>query len=186
MPCLQTMPLWRARTDPLSGPVCFEDMAGPLSPELNPEKKGPAVQAGPSTQGIGAQMSYGNVSAAVSDTPLFDSMAAAWSMPSIGSVTLDDEPRARAADPVTSHEAADSISGEAREASELFVLDAVKAYGPITDAGVFDLAQISGHKWSPSRLRTARAQLVSKGLVTELDHEGRSASGRRMTRWAVA
>ena len=131
-------------------------------------------------------MSYGNVSAAVSDTPLVDSMAGAWSMPSIGSVTLDDEPRARMADPVTSHEAADSISGEAREASELFVLDAVKAYGPVTDAGVFDLAQISGHKWSPSRLRTARAQLVSKGILRAADTDGRSSSGRRMTRWAVA
>lgn len=131
-------------------------------------------------------MSYGNGSAAVSDTPLFDSMAAAWSMPSIGSVTLDDEPRARMADPVTSHEAADSISGEAREASELFVLDAVKAYGPVTDADVFDLAQISGHKWSPSRLRTARAQLVTKGLVVEYDREGRTTSGRRAIRWAVS
>ena len=176
------MPLWHARTDPLSGPVCFEDMAGPLSPELNPEKKGPACKRGHRQPGIGVLVSI----AQSTDTPLFDALATSFDLPSIHSALLVDEPRARVTDPVTSHEAADSISGEAREASELFVLDAVKAYGPVTDAGVFDLAQISGHKWSPSRLRTARAQLVSKGLVTELDHEGRSASGCRMTRWAVA
>lgn len=93
---------------------------------------------------------------------------------------------ARATDPNTSHEAAESISNEAVEASEKFVLETLRACGPITDEDVFDLAVIAGHRWSPSRLRTARAQLVRKGLVSATEFYARTTFGRRAIRWAVS
>lgn len=123
-----------------------------------------------------------------SDTPLFDFLAsrADAGLPVVESWSGLDEPRARRSDPVTSHMAADSISGEAREASELFVLQTVKRMSPLTDADIHDLAVIGGNHWSESRLRTARKQLVDKGLIVCVDREGRTDSGRSASRWAAA
>lgn len=119
---------------------------------------------------------------------LFDMLGQAIAAPAIHHAAGYDEPRARTTDPVTAHEAADSISPEAREASEVWVLATLAEHGPMSDGDVWDWYVLFGpaDNWSDSRLRTARSQLVRKGLVIEADKNGLSRAGRRVARWAVA
>lgn len=102
-----------------------------------------------------------------------------------------DTARARKTDPVTSHAAADSITPEGREASELEVL-AILAdeTSPIT-AEQIESRHVqrawqgqSAHTYTASRLRTALKQLADDGHVIR-DGEGRTKSGRRAATWRV-
>lgn len=101
-------------------------------------------------------------------------------------------PRARRDDPTTSHAAADSITPEGREASEIEVLAILaEARSPLTAAQIVRMHdtrvwQLAGARaYSDSRLRTALKQLVDDVLVVQ-DGEGRSKSGRRAATWRLA
>jgi hypothetical protein len=104
--------------------------------------------------------------------------------PAILSQLTGDDARARRADGLTSQAAADSISAEALEASEVEVLTILREAGrPVTAEAVERrhaqrVWQLNGvHQYSPSRLRTAVAQLKKKGAVVE-DGVGKTTSGR--------
>ena len=81
-------------------------------------------------------------------------------------------PRARLADPDTSHVAAD---GSDLAGSQAVVAVLLRSAGPagLTDEEIFEgsrswpVLQLIGHKYSPSRLRTARAELVEAGRVRD-------------------
>jgi hypothetical protein len=122
-----------------------------------------------------------------------------------GRVVPRSRARARRTDPTTSHEAAASVTD--LTAKQAAVLDVLGAIGPATDEALvreyerrrrfaIDLAPSWGRGYRPppedilpeqsaSGIRTRRSELVDAGRVRAVDHEGRTASGRRSTRWAV-
>lgn len=108
-------------------------------------------------------------------------------------VTEGDTARARKTDPETSHAAADSITPEGREASELEVLTILRAAtSPIT-AEQIEARHTSRagwgetpHHYTASRLRTALKQLADDGHVERTVVEGRTKSGRRAATWRIA
>lgn len=114
---------------------------------------------------------------------LFDLLGETLSAPALHRSTSDTESMVRSNDPDTSHAAADSISLEAREASELFVLDLLRTQGLLTDDLILELACDRRTPWSASRLRTARKQLVDKGLVRDSLIRDFTRSGRRAVAW---
>lgn len=113
--------------------------------------------------------------------------------PSILSPVTGDSARARKTDPETSHAAADSITPEGREASELEVLTILReADKPITSEQIESRHltrawQVTGvHAYTGARLRTALKQLADDHLVERTDVEGRTKSGRRAATWRIA
>jgi len=75
-----------------------------------------------------------------------------------------DSPRARLFDPVESHEAADA-SASSVAASQAAVLD-VLAFGiALTDKQIVVEVRRAGHRFSDSRIRTARGELVADDRV---------------------
>jgi hypothetical protein len=114
------------------------------------------------------------------------------SAPAILSPVTGDSARARKTDPETSHAAADSITPEGREASELEVLAILQAAEkPITSEQIESRHltrswQVAGiHAYTGARLRTALKQLADDGHVVK-DGEGRTKSGRRAATWRMA
>lgn len=115
------------------------------------------------------------------------------SAPTILSPVTGDSARARKTDPETSHAAADSITPEGREASELEVLAILAdASTPIT-AEQLESRHVqrawqgqTGHAYTASRLRTALKQLADDGHVERTLVEGRTKSGRRAATWRIA
>lgn len=101
-----------------------------------------------------------------------------------------DAPVARDTDPLTSFQAGENPS--ARQASELEVLLLLTDAGrPLSDAEVVDFHRatrgIDGDWFTEQRLRTARKQLVDKGLVRDAGvREGASPTGRRAHVWEIA
>lgn len=103
-----------------------------------------------------------------------------------------DTARARKTDPETSHGAADSITPQGREASELEVLAILAdASTPIT-AEQIESRHVqrawqgqTSHAYTASRLRTALKQLADDGHVVK-DGEGKTKSGRRAATWRTA
>ncbi len=73
---------------------------------------------------------------------------------------------ARSTDPTTSHEAAESVGEGNMYASQQAVLSALPVRGPMTDPEIARQITIhgDGQVHSESRLRTARKELVDKGL----------------------
>jgi hypothetical protein len=114
------------------------------------------------------------------------------SVPVILSPLTGDAARARRTDPETSHAAADSISSEDREASELEVLAILRgADRPLTTE---QMEARHAHRawqgeapkaWTGSRIRTAVSQLAADGYVVQ-DGEGKTKSGRRAAAWRLA
>lgn len=109
----------------------------------------------------------------------------------VPAIVPDDTSRARRADPVTSHAAADSITADDREASEREVLEILAdAGGPITADAVEQVHEVrtwqgkTPRRWAGSRLRTAIKQLADDGRVVEAG-EGKTRSGRRARTWRV-
>lgn len=92
----------------------------------------------------------------------------------------------RATDPDTSHAAMDSITPAAEAASCAEVRRLLAAHGPLTDEQIVweHAAPLPQPAFSPSRLRTARAELVEQGDVVEVG-EGRTRSGYRCKLWAL-
>ena len=114
------------------------------------------------------------------------------STPPILSQIMGDSARARKADPETSHAAADSITAEGREASEVEVLEILRsATEPVTAERIEArhatraLRGESAGAWTGQRLRTALKQLVEDGYVVQ-DGEGRTRRGRRALTWRLA
>jgi hypothetical protein len=114
------------------------------------------------------------------------------STPAILSQVTGDTARARRVDPVTSHEAADSISAEHLEASEREVLTILASF----DEPVIDQVIVKRHLvrawqhadvplWTEQRIRTARVQLTKKGAVVQ-DGVGRTEKGRKANAWRLA
>lgn len=104
---------------------------------------------------------------------------------------VSDAPVARTTDPITSY-----ISGEdpdAREASEREVYDILaNTDQAMSDHRIYQAHEIASvfmdaPQYTAQRLRTARAQLVKKGLVVEAGRaENASPTGRSAMTWAVA
>lgn len=92
---------------------------------------------------------------------------------------------ARWSDPSTSFAAAASISPEGIHESQAWVLRVIDQYGPITDDALCQIAEQRNVTYSPSRIRTARSELVVRGRVHKFDEEGRTARGRKAKRWST-
>ncbi len=98
----------------------------------------------------------------------------------------------RPTNPITSHEARDSISVEALAESQAEVLAILRIYGPQADHDVLALheARFAGgqarFKLSGQRLRTARHELTELGYVVQTNGVARTESGRRANVWGVA
>lgn len=97
-----------------------------------------------------------------------------------GTLPLFEHAHARREDPETSHEAAARLSEDALAESQRVVL-ACLYLGPRTDVGIADYARPSGY--SVSRLRTARAELVTKGLVRDSGRRAKLESGFKAVIW---
>ena len=88
----------------------------------------------------------------------------------------DDTARVRQSDPITSHEAADSND---TAASRTFVMLMAHEHGPMTDHQLEVRAGEVHCFWSPSRLRTARHELMQPeygALLEWTDDRGPSAT----------
>jgi predicted ArsR family transcriptional regulator len=114
------------------------------------------------------------------------------SAPEILSQITGDSPRVRLTDPATSHEAADSISRKAREASAREVLTIIAASAlPMTAEAIHEYHEasafmgLSEHTYSPSRIRTALKQLVDAGQVVATDRREKTKTGRSAQTWAL-
>lgn len=99
-----------------------------------------------------------------------------------------DAPVARANDPITAYIAGESLT--AREASEREVLAILALGGGVTDTTIYRLhtdRAIHGIQFTEQRIRTARAQLVTKGIVEVAGiHPHGSPTGRAATMWKLA
>jgi hypothetical protein len=88
--------------------------------------------------------------------------------PAIHAAIGEDSPRARRSDPETSHEAADSndLNG-----SQAWVLHLIRTYGPLDDVTLCDEHEVALDRnddvtpWTDQRIRSARHELVERGLV---------------------
>ncbi len=93
-----------------------------------------------------------------------------------------DNARARFTDPITSHEAADGTADQVKE-SQSAVYSLLESLGSMAD---FELiAHLEGH-WSPSRVRTARHELVELGVVADSGRFKKTPSNFRAKVWQVS
>jgi hypothetical protein len=96
---------------------------------------------------------------------------------------LGDRAVARTGDPETSHEAADSVPRERIRLTQERVLALLDDLGDQTDE---DLA--ANWRWdlvSPSGLRTRRAEVTARGLVTWSGGKVRMRTGRMARVWTI-
>ncbi|QUW18861.1 hypothetical protein [Agrococcus sp. Marseille-Q4369] len=114
------------------------------------------------------------------------------SAPAILSQLTGDSARARIDDPETSHEAADSISRKAREASarEVLTILAECAVPPTAEeiqehheARAF--MAFCEHTYSASRIRTALKQLADDAQVEHAERVGKTKTGRSAKTWQL-
>ncbi len=106
-------------------------------------------------------------------------------------ILAGDGPRVRLTDPIPSHEAADSTENVKRD-SQLFVLDLLFLHGPLADHEILTKAEDeykvapAQRRYSPSRLRTARHELVESGEVREAGFYRLTPARRRAVVWERA
>lgn len=91
---------------------------------------------------------------------------------------------ARHTDPITSHEAAASVTGI--RASQQAVLALFDHYGLMCDEQLIAHALYRGVRQSQSGLRSRRAELVVRGLLVDTGRTVLTAAGRRTIVWAKA
>jgi hypothetical protein len=97
---------------------------------------------------------------------------------------FDQRPRARWSDPLTSHQAAASVTRMRR--SQAAVLAVLREEGPATDEEIAARYRTPPRPMqSPSGLRTRRAELVEAGLVRDSGERRRLPSGRLGIVWEV-
>lgn len=101
------------------------------------------------------------------------------SYPPINSVFGDDTPRVRLTDPVTSHEAADS-NNVVRP--RVWVLETLTRM-PLADHELVEQAHDECVRFTPQRLRTARAELVRAGIVEASGIYRLTENSRRAVVW---
>jgi hypothetical protein len=101
--------------------------------------------------------------------------------------TLFDEARdrahARATDPETSHEAAESLKPKRLRDSQRAVFDLFAMYGAMTDQMLQRAAVIEKVGQSPSWIRTRRKELVDAGMIVDTGRKQKTKSGRRAIVW---
>jgi hypothetical protein len=86
---------------------------------------------------------------------------------------------ARLTDPETSQEAADRADTHGSQSAVLAALQA----GPGTDRQIVRRVQATLGVWSPERLRTARSELVRRGLVEWTGQLATLPTGRHARIW---
>ncbi len=96
---------------------------------------------------------------------------------------IPDVARARADDPETSREAAESVKPATITETQGAIL-ALLRFGPMTDEDIYRSLSVQ-IATSPSGARTRRAELVARGKVRFSGEYGETASGRRTRRWAL-
>lgn len=106
-------------------------------------------------------------------------MSTAMITPPIHSTFGDDSPRARRTDPLVSHEAADTNSVLR---PRVWVLETLTRQ-PLADHELVETARDEGVRYTPQRLRTARAELVRAGLVEESGIYRMTENNRRAIVW---
>jgi hypothetical protein len=96
-------------------------------------------------------------------------------------------PRARATDPTTSHTAADTTENRVA-ASQYAVARILEDAGkPLTDTQIAIKARWDyGYRFSDSRLRTARHELVESGHVKDVGTTKPDGHRSHMILWALA
>lgn len=98
--------------------------------------------------------------------------------------------RTRKTDPTTSHEAADSNHDTVKQSQD-FVADTLWLHGPLADHELVERCEAefaafpNNPRWSASRIRTARAELVDQGRVMFAGYFHLTPSGRRAQVWAT-
>lgn len=108
-------------------------------------------------------------------------------LPGVG--VNDDTPRARQADPLTSHAAADAA--DLLGSQQLVYAIFEKLGHGIPDHELVDWAAFFGtagarlRRYSPQRLRTARAELVEKGLIRDSGRVAPTEYGRDAVIWEL-
>ena len=93
-----------------------------------------------------------------------------------------DAPRARATDPLTSHEAADATQ-DTVAASQAAVRSLLLTRGDLTH---MEMVQLLACEFSPSRVRTACHELVEAGIVEAGGKVRPEGHRTRMTVWRLA
>ena len=88
---------------------------------------------------------------------------------------------ARTSDPVTSWEAADTVTDDGKRGSQQYVLSYLRVHGPC----IAEQIENSTTKWRASRIRTALTELEHDGLAHPTDSYGRTERGRRARKWAA-
>jgi hypothetical protein len=104
----------------------------------------------------------------MTDEPMFDGTGAL-------------NPVARASDPATSHEAAQSVRDLTEK--QWGVLLILRWDGPATDEQIYAAFRRRGWLISPSGCRTRRKELVEAGLVEDSGRRGVTESGRSTVVW---
>lgn len=97
----------------------------------------------------------------------------------------DDTARTRKTDPNTSHEAGDVTQGIVAASRAVVYRILTDAGRPLTDEEIADEADWYA-TYSPSRLRTARHELVELGRVVAVGTVTPEGHRTRMTLWTVA
>lgn len=87
---------------------------------------------------------------------------------------------ARATDPNTSWQAAQSIAPEDLRDSQVQVLEILRKHGPLTDEAIY--RYVNGEQ-SVSGTRTRRSELVDAGLVRDSGARATTAAGRNTIVW---
>ena len=89
---------------------------------------------------------------------------------------------ARSDDPITSFEAADTITAIKISQTQTAILEALKGK-QLTHDQLFIAVLGRGVNVSAQRVRTSCAALVKAGLVRDAENDGRSVAGFRSKRW---
>lgn len=92
---------------------------------------------------------------------------------------------ARRGDPITSHEAADSLDPDTIRESQQEVLRLFRKYKALTDHQLLFVAEEARIAQSPSGLRTRRRELCDLGLLRDTGDKTLLPSGRRAIIWGL-
>ena len=107
-------------------------------------------------------------------------------MSAILPIVWPDSPRARRADPAESHLAADATQTSVA-ASQIAVREILSSVVfPLTDAEIVRLVNRERVRFSESRIRTARHELVEDGLVVAAGLVRPVGARTRSTIWELA
>jgi hypothetical protein len=97
-------------------------------------------------------------------------------------------PSARTTDPATSFEAAASLTLPHITKMQQNILAIVREHGPVSDTAIEALYMDRHWPWVPTgqALRSRRAELVKRGLISASGDYGETPSGRRTQKWQMA